>query len=120
MPAAAQPNAALGGFNSLSFDPQGKRTVTSHSYIRGGNVDCRVRVWDNDTGELLVVMEEHSERATHATFSPDGRRILSASSDRSAKVWDAESGVCLFSLDGHETALMEAIFSPDGCYIATA
>ena len=116
----AKLDTALGNFRSLSFDPQSKRTVTTHSRLPNGEMDYCVRIWDNDTGELLVVMSGHSERMTHAEFSPDGRRVLSASHDGTARVWDAESGVCLFSLEEHKTALMKAIFSLAGCYIVTA
>ena len=116
----ATPDYPLGEFRSLSFDHRSKRVVTTHGRSRNGESDLRVRVWDNDTGELLVTMSGHSEQVTHASFSPDGRRILSASWDSTAKVWDAASGACLLSLEGHKAGLTKAIFSPDGCYIATA
>ena len=115
-----KPGPALGQFMSVSFDPQSKRTVSVHWEFPNGEMDCSVRVWDNETGELLASMGGHSERATHASFSPDGRQVLSASMDGTAKVWDAESGVCLLSLDRHGAGLTKAIYSPDGCYIATA
>ena len=118
--AVAKPDAVLKDFESLSFDPLSKRTVTTHFHYLELKMDYFMRVWDNDTGELLVEMTGHSDRVSHAAFSPDGRRVLSASWDRSAKVWDAESGLCLFSLEGHQDALTKAIFSTDGCYIATA
>ena len=122
VPARAKPRLALGHFESVSFDPQSKPTVTTHLqfHFQDKETDNSVWVWDNNTGELLVVMAGHSDLVNHATFSPDGRRILSASEDGTAKVWDAESGVCLLSLEGHEAELTRAIFSLDGCYIATA
>ena len=116
----AKPDAALGDFKSLSFDPQSKRTVTTHWDSPNEKTGSCMRIWDHDTRELLVEMAGHSDRVSHATFSPDGRRILSASYDGTARVWDAQSGVCLFSLDGHEREVTGAIFSPDGRYIATA
>ena len=116
----AQPDGVLGNFYTLSFDPQSKRTVTTHLDLPNEKMDSCVRIWDIDTGELLVVMVGHSGIVTRATFSPDGRRVLSASMGATAKVWDAESGVCLLTLEGHEAEPPEAIYSPDGCYIATA
>ena len=116
----AKPDSALGHFRSVSFDPHSKRTVTTHSDLPSGGKDLNMRVWDNDIGELLVVMEGHTDQVTDAGFSPDGARILSVSLDGKVKVWDAEGGVCLLSLDGHEMGLTKAIYSPDGCYIATA
>ena len=113
MPALAKPDSALGQFQSLAFDAQSKRAVTTHHDSSNG-----VRVWDSDTGQLLVVMCGHSGEVTDASFSPDGRRVLSASRDGTAKVWDSESGVCLLSLQAHGFGLESAVFSPDGCYIA--
>ena len=55
-----------------------------------------------------------------AVFSPDGRRILTASDNNTAKVWDAESGKELVTLEGHEGGVMNAVFSPDGRSIVTA
>ena len=120
VPALATPDPGLGQFESLSFDPENQRAVSTHGQSRNGEVDSCVRVWDNETSELLAVLTGHSGKVTHANFSPDGRRVLSSSLDRTAKVWDPESGACLLSLEEVEEGLTKAIFSPDGCYIATA
>ena len=32
---------------------------------------------------------------------PDGRRVVSASRDRTLKVWDIETGECVATLEGH-------------------
>ncbi|KAE9400481.1 hypothetical protein BT96DRAFT_647096 [Gymnopus androsaceus JB14] len=36
-------------------------------------------------------MEGHTDEVNSVAFSPDGRRIVSGSSDHSVQVWDAES-----------------------------
>jgi dipeptidyl aminopeptidase/acylaminoacyl peptidase len=53
-------------------------------------------------------------------FSPDGRRIATASDDETARVWDAESGKPLAVLQGHAGDVVSVAFSPDGRRIATA
>jgi WD40 repeat protein len=55
----------------------------------------------------------------HAGFSPDGKRIVTASADKTAKVWDATSGKLLVSLEGHTDSVKSAAFSPDGRRIVT-
>jgi len=38
-----------------------------------------------------------------AVYSPDGKRILTSSTDRTAKVWDAQTGQELIPLSGHDS-----------------
>ena len=39
------------------------------------------------------------------SYSPEGRRIVSGSSDSTVRVWDAESGAELAVLRGHERSI---------------
>jgi hypothetical protein len=62
---------------------------------------------------------EHQGPVNSAVFSPDGKRILTASSDGTAKLWDA-GGKLLADLNKHKGAVLSAVFSPDGKRILTA
>jgi len=53
-------------------------------------------------------------RVHAVAVSPDGRTIVSGSSDRTLKVWDAASGHLLRSLEGHTGAVNAVALSPDG------
>jgi hypothetical protein len=53
-------------------------------------------------------------------FSPDNKRIASASEDMSVKLWDAETGEEVLTLKGHAHAVCGVAFSPDGSRIASA
>ena len=55
-----------------------------------------------------------------AAFSPDGRRIVTASRDKTACIWDAAGGKSLTTLEGHSEWVLSATFSPDGMRIVTA
>jgi WD40 repeat protein len=52
-------------------------------------------------------------------FSPDGKRLASASHDRTVKVWDSSSGKELLTLAGHAGPVHAVAYSPDGKSVAT-
>jgi tetratricopeptide (TPR) repeat protein len=53
-------------------------------------------------------------------FSPDGRRLASASNDQTVRVWDAATGKELLTLKGHTGRVFSVSFSPDGRRLASA
>ena len=55
-----------------------------------------------------------------AVFSPDGSRIVTASSDSTARLWDAKTGIVLATLSGHTGPVWSAVFGPDGSRVVTA
>jgi WD40 repeat protein len=61
----------------------------------------------------------HKENVEDLHISPDGKLILTASTDRTAKVWSV-TGQLLHTLKGHQDTIKTAIFSPDGQSILTA
>jgi WD40 repeat protein/DNA-binding winged helix-turn-helix (wHTH) protein len=67
-----------------------------------------------------LVLAGHSGSLYHAAYSPDGTRIVTASSDHTARVWDAATGRQITVLEGHTDWVMSAAYSPDGTRIATA
>jgi WD40 repeat protein len=68
----------------------------------------------------LMTLSGHSGPARACAFSPDGRRILSASQDKTLKIWDAETGKELIVLTGHRLGVNDCAFSPDGTRIVSA
>ena len=61
----------------------------------------------------------HTDRVNSAVFSPDGSRILTASSDNTARLWRSD-GTFITTLSGHTDKLTSPNFSPDGTQILTA
>ena len=55
-----------------------------------------------------------------AAFSEDGKRVVTASNDRTARLWDAATGKEVAVLRGHDAAVKAAAFSPDGERVVTA
>ncbi|MBM4041733.1 MAG: DUF4062 domain-containing protein, partial [Planctomycetes bacterium] len=53
----------------------------------------------------------HEAKVCSVAFSPDGRRLASASSDKTVRVWDTEAGEELWVLRGHEAEVRSVAFS---------
>ena len=52
-------------------------------------------------GPLLATLEGHGDWVRAVAVTPDGRRAVSGSDDRTLKVWDLEQGALLSTLEGH-------------------
>jgi WD40 repeat protein len=77
-------------------------------------------VWNVQTGQPGATLKGHSGLVGRAAFSPDGKRVVTASFDGTARTWDADSGQPLLTLAGHMGIVWDAAFSPDGKRIVTA
>jgi Flp pilus assembly protein TadD len=76
-------------------------------------------VWDAQSSRLLTGPLQHGGSVNSAQFSPDGKRIVTASADGTARVWDAQSGLALTEPLQHGSNVWSAQFSPDGKRIIT-
>ena len=97
---------------AAAFDPTSTRlaTISRHE---------AVEIWDVETGRRHHVLRRVGE-ANDVSFSPDGRMLLIASSDRTVRIWDALKGVELLRLREHTSIVSRACFLPCGEYVASA
>ena len=82
--------------------------------------DHMARVWNAKTGTEILALKGHKNFVNHASYSPDGTRIVTAGFDHTARMWDAKTGTELFTLRGHIGAYLSARFSQDGSRVVTS
>jgi WD40 repeat protein len=102
---------------------RGYKVVTAADGGRYGQpgqyTDDVARVHDTATGKEVAVLRGHENLVVSAAFSPDGKRVVTASHDHTARIWDVATGKELCVLRGHPCALRSARFSADGCQVFT-
>ena len=103
----------------VAFSPDGRRIVTFQGPSPISSGPSYAGIWDVETSHRLFVLRGHGGAVSSAVYSPDGRRILTASGDATARIWDAADGRELARLEGHEDSIDSARFSPDAKVIFT-
>ena len=72
-------------------------------------------------GRELLRLTGHHSGVNSAAFDPSGRKIVTASWDKTARIWDAGTGEQIGrALEGHLKEVVSAAFDPSGRKIVTA
>jgi WD40 repeat protein/basic membrane lipoprotein Med (substrate-binding protein (PBP1-ABC) superfamily)/transcriptional regulator with XRE-family HTH domain len=101
---------------AVAYSPDGARVATASD-------DGTARIWDVSTtldtgttnGKELLILPTQTSRGRHGiAYSPEGKRLASASGFGNVKIWDTETGQELLLLQGHTDWISSVAFSPDG------
>ncbi|GAA5866081.1 hypothetical protein JCM8547_000590 [Rhodosporidiobolus lusitaniae] len=88
--------------NWIDWHPKGNVLVA-------GGADGTVWVWNLPRGDTMHVLAGHTASVTAGRFTPDGKKILTASEDSTLILWDPRTGSPLWKLTSDD-----ARFSLDG------
>ncbi|MDB6067234.1 MAG: hypothetical protein JWR26_3442 [Pedosphaera sp.] len=99
-----------------SFSPDGRKIMTKSG--------SEVRVWESSTGRPAFEPLQHNQEASYASFSSDGRYLVTCCSNGQldkcyAQVWDALTGRPVGPKLWHGDGVLFAAFSPDNRRIVT-
>jgi DNA-binding beta-propeller fold protein YncE len=103
--------AQPGKVNSLRVSPDGS-TLLVASGVTG--LFGRAAIHRLSDGGPLVEMIGHNDVIQTAIFSPDGKRVATASYDRTITLWEVATGKPTRSFTGHNGAILSIAISPDG------
>jgi len=98
---------------SVAFSPDGKVLAAA-----GGSADdFNIHLWDVATGQLVGVLNGHTDIVWGLAFSPDGQLLASVSRDHQAIIYDWRNGEIAKILD-FPSEVVTISFSPDGQTLA--
>ena len=89
------------------------RVWTLKGLVAGQALDCVDRL-ARRTPNCVVLSGGHSAALQSASFSPDSRRVVTASADNSIRVWDAATGHEWAALYRHGGKVNSALFDRSG------
>lgn len=103
------------GINCVAFSEDGRRLVTAA--LDMSNSETEARVWDLDPPADSLPIQELDDQARNARWSPDGRRIVTISTNGTLRVWEASTRRLLAALGQPKPTFSG--FSSDGARFAT-
>jgi WD40 repeat protein len=109
--------SVLGAVNDLRFSPDGKLLA-----VAGGQPSAKgdLRLFQVAGWKLLATLPGHEDVVFSVAFSPDGKRLASASFDKTVRLWDVAGRKLERTLTGHSDFVYAVAFSPDGKWLVSA
>ncbi|MBK9139746.1 MAG: protein kinase [Verrucomicrobia bacterium] len=102
------------GVTALALSPDGRWLASA-----AGFEDAAIRIWDAETGRLMIRLDGHTAWTGRLVFSHNGRRLISASADQTIRLWDTGSWTETAALRGHGDEIHAVAVSDEQNLIAS-
>ena len=73
-----------------------------------------IYIYDASTYKKQMVFTEHTDSVLAVAFSPNGKLVVSGSSDKTVRLWHADTGKLRRTREEHKAPVNTVAFSPDG------
>ena len=102
--------------SQVAYSPDGKWLA-----VTGGNRgdDYTIRIWNTTNWTESQILSGHLATVNDIAWSPDGRQLVSASSDTGIVLWDPIAGEKIRVLGGQGTLAVHISWSADGQTVAS-
>jgi hypothetical protein len=94
---------------AVCFNPDSTRLACA-------GTDNTIRIFDVQSGNVQLSIEQHADWVTSVAFSADGSNIVSASRDKTVRLFDAVSGELETTCTSHTEPVFAASFSIEPKY----
>ena len=71
----------------------------SETKMISGHNDCSVKMWDVNSRDCIVKLEDHNDKVNCVRFTPDENYIVSSARDDAIKIWDVRQQKILFTFE---------------------
>lgn len=103
---------------TISFSPDSKLIAGGSYSIASGQGE--ILIWDVGTHQPRFRLLGHKSLVRSVAFHPQGKWLLSSSTDGSIFVWDVATGANVGLLHQFESMVTQLSFRPDGKFLAAA
>ncbi len=96
----------------LEFSPDGTRLAAAGAR--------KLHIWDVPGRKLLHTINGHKKAIQSICFSPNGKLLVSGSTDDTVRVWKVETGKMALEIEAEQDGVLAVAFTPSGRGIASA